>query len=113
MVFSCGAANLPRRASDGTGNCREPSYTERPAAIVCAIDRAKDLVTAWSDSAQAKPRNQYKVARLGSAGDGDIGEAAIDKVGVDIGVHVHQHAVSSEFLGSLSAKDLTGLLNLA
>jgi hypothetical protein len=50
---------------------------------------------------------------LGSAGDGDIGEAAIDKVGVDIGVHVHQHAVSSEFLGSLSAKDLTGLLNLA
>ena len=54
-----------------------------------------------------------KLRVLGSAGDGDIGEAAIDKVGVDIGVHVHQHAVSSEFLGSLSAKDLTGLLNLA
>ena len=39
---------------------------------------------------------------LGSAGDGDIGEAAIYQFGVDGGVDVYQYAVSRESLRAVT-----------
>jgi hypothetical protein len=48
MRASCAVRRLCRAAfPNGRGNRDGKTYTERPAAMVCADDRAEDCVTAW------------------------------------------------------------------